>query len=60
MERLLLKVKEVQERLNIGRSKVYDMIAQGELPYIKTGRCIRVPVKALNEWIESQQNKNIS
>lgn len=60
MDKILLKPAEVAERLRIGRSLVYELITQGEIPSIRLGRCIRVPVAALNEWIESKQNNEVN
>ena len=48
----LLRVGEVAELLGLSRSKVYAMTASGELPVIKIGTAVRVPKKALEEWIE--------
>lgn len=56
MDKILLKPAEVAERLRIGRSLVYELITQGEIPSIRVGRCIRVPVVALDEWIEGKQH----
>ena len=56
MERLLMKPEEVREVLNIGRSKVYEMLASGELPSIKIGRCIRVSTESLTKWVNEKQN----
>jgi len=56
MERLLLKPAEVADLLRIGRSLVYGMLATGELPSIRVGRCIRVPSVLLEKWINDQQN----
>ena len=55
MEKMLLKPQEAQEVLGLGRSRVYEMLATGELPSIRIGHSIRIPVKALDEWIEKQQ-----
>lgn len=52
VERELLRVEEVQTVLGIGRSKVYAMIAGGELPVIRVGRVVRVPRGELARWIE--------
>ena len=57
MERLLLKPNEVMETLNIGRSLFYQMTACGDLPSVRVGRLVRVPSKALEEWIEQQQKE---
>ncbi|MBN1856523.1 MAG: helix-turn-helix domain-containing protein [Dehalococcoidia bacterium] len=56
MERLLLKPSEVQQELGVGRSKVYEMLACGDLPSVRIGRLFRVSRKALDEWIEQRQN----
>lgn len=52
MEKLLLKPIEVIQTLGVSKSKVYEMLARGELPSIRMGRCVRVPVASLNKWIE--------
>ena len=56
MESSLLKPTEVAEVLRIGRSLVYGMLATGELPSIRVGRCIRVPKASLDKWIRDQEN----
>jgi excisionase family DNA binding protein len=53
-ERLLLRVEEVAEMLGIGRSKTYELIAAGELPVVRVGRCVRVPAAAVRRWVEAQ------
>ncbi len=50
--RLVLRAEEVAEELGIGRWKVYEMMATGELPTIRIGRLVRVPRAALERWIE--------
>jgi len=54
MERLLLRPVEAAEMIGIGRSKVYELLASGELPSIRVGASVRVPVDALREWIARQ------
>jgi excisionase family DNA binding protein len=56
MERLLLKPSEAAEVLGIGRSLVYELIAQGVIPSVRLGRCIRVPRASLEKWINSQES----
>lgn len=51
MEPLLLKAGEVAKLLGWGRSKVFAMLAIGELPVIRIGRSVRVPRAALEDWI---------
>jgi excisionase family DNA binding protein len=47
----LLRPHEVQMLLRIGRSKVYEMIAHGELPVVRIGRAVRIPRRELERWI---------
>jgi excisionase family DNA binding protein len=54
MEPLLLKAGEVAKLLGLGRSKVFAMLAVGELPVIRIGRSVRVPRAALEGWIAEQ------
>jgi excisionase family DNA binding protein len=50
--KLLLTVDEAAHRLGIGRSHAYVYVLRGELPSVKIGRSRRVPVQALQEFIE--------
>jgi excisionase family DNA binding protein len=52
--RLLLDSREVARLLGIGRSKVYMMLALGQLPTVRLGRCVRVPRPALERWLEAE------
>ena len=54
MDQLLLRAEEVQKALGLGRSKIYEMMANGELPVVRIGRSVRVPADALREWVERQ------
>lgn len=51
MDRLLLRPTEAAELIGIGRSKVYELLAAGELPSIRIGGSVRVPVDELRAWI---------
>jgi excisionase family DNA binding protein len=51
-EPLLLKPREVAVRLGIGKTKVYEMLQQGQLPQIRIRGSRRVPLQALLTWIE--------
>ena len=50
----LLESREVAHLLGIGRTKTFQLIASGELPSIRLGRCVRVPAAALDSWISSK------
>jgi len=47
----LLKVEEAALRLGIGRSKVYDLIASGELRSVRIGASRRLPVSEVKGFI---------
>lgn len=47
----LLRPDEVRRLLQIGRSKLYEMIARGELPVTRIGRVVRIPRGGLERWI---------
>ena len=53
----LLKAKEVAAILGLGRSKVYEMTERGELPVVRIGTAVRVPLGALMKWIEEHTEK---
>ena len=54
LEPLLLKATEAGKLLGLGRSKVFAMVAAGELPVIRIGRSVRIPRQALERWIRDQ------
>ncbi|MGW4512615.1 helix-turn-helix domain-containing protein [Streptomyces sp. NPDC004393] len=42
VDRLLYKPEEAAEALSLGRSTVYELMAEGTLKYIKLGRARRI------------------
>lgn len=54
MEPLLIRAEEAAKLLGLGRSKVFEMIAAGELPVVRIGRAVRVPRAQLEHWIEAR------
>jgi len=52
--RLLLRPSEVADALALGRTTVYAMLQRGELPMVRIGSAVRVPIDALRGWIERQ------
>jgi excisionase family DNA binding protein len=57
-EQILLKPKRAFELLDISRSTGYAMIASGELPSVRFGRAVHVPVEALKEWVKRNTNNS--
>ena len=58
-QRLLLRIPEVAETLGIGRTKIYEMIATGELPTVRFGRAVRISVTTLQKWVEEREQQNM-
>jgi len=52
MTREWLTVQEMQRLLNIGSTKSYELIATGQIPYVKIGRSIRINRLQLEEWLD--------
>ena len=50
-EQVLLRPPEAAARLAVARSTLYLLIARGELPVVRIGRSVRLPVSALDEWV---------
>lgn len=53
--KLLLTVAEAKEQLGIGRSHLYRLIERGELASVTIGRSRRIPMSALEEFIQRLQ-----
>jgi excisionase family DNA binding protein len=52
MEKLLLSAEDVAEALTISRTRVYEILAAGELFSVKLGKVRRIPRESLNEYID--------
>jgi excisionase family DNA binding protein len=50
-DRLALRPREVAKAVGVSQSKVYELIAKGEIPSCRIGRCVRVPLDSLKEYI---------
>lgn len=51
-EKLLLTPEEAGERLGVGRTQIYDLMRRGELRSVHIGRLRRIPVSALQRYVE--------
>ena len=54
MTQMLLRAEEAARALGIGRSKLYALLAAGELPVVRIGRSTRIPAAALERWVEER------
>jgi len=55
--RVVLTVEEAAEVLKISRPSAYQAVQRGEIPIIRIGRRILVPVAALEKLLESAGSK---
>lgn len=54
-----LRVTTVAERLEIGISTAYRLIANGTIPSIKVGGARRVPEDAFESWVRSNTSSGV-
>ena len=54
MEKLLLKPEEAAELIGVSRAKLYVLMNVGDVPSVRVGSRLRVPVEALREWIAAR------
>ena len=47
----VLTVKQLQSALNIGRSCAYGLINEGQIPFFKVGKTIRIPKTGLLAYL---------
>jgi excisionase family DNA binding protein len=52
LEPELLDPATAARLLNIGRTTVYSMIARDLVPHVRIGRSVKIPRRALLEWID--------
>jgi excisionase family DNA binding protein len=55
---MLLRAEEAATLLGIGRTKVFEMLAAGDLPAIRIGRCVRISRDQLDRWIYEQLERS--
>lgn len=51
MDQMLLTVKEAANVMNIGRTKVFDLIATGAIESVRIGGSRRIPVFAVEDFV---------
>lgn len=52
----LLTVVETAQALGVGKTLVWDLVHRGEIPSVRLGRLVRIPVQKLDEWIQHTSN----
>ena len=54
---LLVSVRNAARMLAVGRTTVYELIATGELETILIGRSRRVPIAALEDFVQRRRGR---
>lgn len=54
MTKLCISVPEAARLLGLGRNSVYEAVRRGEVPAVRVGRRLVVPVRALEAWLEDK------
>ena len=49
---LLVSVEEAAGLLGIGRTTLYELIRHGEVRPIRIGRCVRIPQRELEAYVD--------
>jgi excisionase family DNA binding protein len=57
MDKLLLTTLEAATALGISRSKLYELLASGQLPSVRIGTCRRVPADAVHSFVAELQGR---
>ena len=60
MEKLLLSAEDVAEALTISRTRVYEILAAGELFSVRLGKVRRIPRESLAEYIEKLREEEVA
>ncbi|MFI7543120.1 helix-turn-helix domain-containing protein [Actinoplanes sp. NPDC049599] len=55
---LVLTVEQAAQRLGIGRTLMYALIASGEVESVPIGRLRRIPVECLTEYVNRLREQN--
>jgi excisionase family DNA binding protein len=58
VDKLLLTPQEAAEALSIGRSKLYELLGEGQLESVRVGSCRRIPIGSLIDFVGRLQDGN--
>jgi excisionase family DNA binding protein len=57
-EHLLLTVEAAAERIQIGRTRFYELMDSGAIESVHIGRSRRIPVEALTSYVNSLRTES--
>ncbi len=50
-DRVLFRVRATAEKLDVSISQVYNLVNRGELEFVRVGRAIRIPARAIDKIV---------
>jgi excisionase family DNA binding protein len=56
-DRLAYRVWEAATLVGVSRSKMYELVAAGEVPTMRIGSAVRIPAEALRAWVARHTTK---
>lgn len=57
LDRMALRMSEAGELLGISPDTVKRMVTDGQLPHVRLRGSVRIPRRALEEWIEEHTRR---
>ena len=58
-QELLLRISAASRILSVSRSKLYELVAKNQVPHVKIGNSLRIPVQAMRTSIEKNTEGTI-
>lgn len=59
-DRVVMTVPEAGAKLGLGRSAAYEAAARGDLPVVKLGRNLRVPIVAFERMLADAGKREVA
>ncbi|MCU1428669.1 MAG: DNA-binding protein [Actinomycetia bacterium] len=59
VEPLLLSIVDAARVFGVGRTKLYELIAAGDVDIVRIGRAVRVPLAALHEFVDGCRTSRV-
>lgn len=58
--KLMLKVKDVQEILDLSKSKTYEFMKEPPFTVLRIGSSIRIPADGFYAWLNGTMNSGVN
>jgi excisionase family DNA binding protein len=60
MQKDMLRASDIAPRLGVTTGRVYQLIAAGEIPAVRLGGAIRIPLEAWEQWLDAQTQRAVA